>query len=153
MFLLLRLVYCLLLLLCVACEAGRVEGPERETSVLKTQPVRALCDALGTRTQQIECYSKRIRQHIQYYWTYPRDASKRGYSATVKVYLDTRGNPLKLEFLSKSPHSGFNESIERAIYRAVPFPVPEDILLYTEEFSDITLSFAPSSGDTSLARQ
>ncbi|MDH5544392.1 MAG: TonB C-terminal domain-containing protein [Gammaproteobacteria bacterium] len=132
-------------ILALTCEGDMDEMPGVDSVDKYNAQIRELCNAMSTSQARIQCFEREIRQHIERYWFYPRDTPPDMAFARVKIYLDQKGNVLKSEFLESSPSHAYNMSINHSIYRAQPFPIPADEPLYTQNFSDIEITFRPSS--------
>lgn len=92
--------------------------------------------------KSLKKYVKKIKRHITKKWQLPEKyfAESRSNSSLIsKVVLkiDHKGEIILVEWESKSGFSDFDDSCLRAIYSAVPYPLPPEDLeteVYSEGF-------------------
>jgi colicin import membrane protein len=63
-------------------------------------------------------------------------------SCTVFVRLIPGGDVAHVEIVKSSGNGIFDSSVEKAVYKAVPLPVPTDPGLF-EKFRDVKFEFKP----------
>jgi colicin import membrane protein len=81
-----------------------------------------------------------IRNHIMQYWTSIPGQDVRGLQVVVRVSTDAEGNlTYAPRVITSSGNSAFDDSLVRAVRKAVPLPVPPN----DEKFRVIDFTFAP----------
>jgi colicin import membrane protein len=86
-------------------------------------------------------YKAAIRQKVSRQWVRPA-ASRPGLQCTVRVRLVPGGEVLEAKVVSSSGDAVFDRSVESAVYKAAPLPLPEDAELF-ERFREIEFVFRP----------
>jgi colicin import membrane protein len=81
-----------------------------------------------------------IRSHIEKNWLLPPGKDLRGLQVTVMVSIAPDGNVTDLHVSRGSGDASFDNSLLRAVRKAVPLPIPGDKY---DKFKDLELSFAP----------
>lgn len=82
-----------------------------------------------------------IRQKVQRHWTRPPGAVA-GMFAQVRVRLTPTGDVLSAEVVGSSGNPIFDRSVENAVLKASPLPIPQDAGI-NERFRDIQFKFIP----------
>lgn len=101
---------------------------------------RAALDA--ARNQQILAqYTAAMRQKVERNWIQP-PSSRLGLSCTVRVQLMPGGDVASVQIVQSSGDAAFDRSVEAAVYRAAPLPLPPDPALF-ESLRVIQFVFAP----------
>ncbi len=90
---------------------------------------------------EIERYKVLIRQKISRSWNIPTGYRK-GLQCTLRVRLVPGGEVLSVVIEKGSGDTVFDRSVENAVYKASPLPVPDDPKLF-EQFRDLELPFIP----------
>ena len=129
-----------------ALEKKRTEEKRRKEaeSALQEQVAdeekrRADARALG----EVERYKALIRQKVSRSWNRPGTAGK-GLQCTVRVRLVAGGEVLAASVVRSSGDPVFDRSVENAVYKATPLPVPQDPKLF-EYFREIEFVFNPEN--------
>ncbi|MFP5504773.1 MAG: cell envelope integrity protein TolA [Gammaproteobacteria bacterium] len=100
---------------------------------------RAALDA--ARNQQILAqYTNAIQQKVIRSWRKP--PSWQGMSCTVRVQLMPGGGVASVQIVQSSGDAAYDRSVEDAVYRAAPLPLPPDPALF-ESLRVIQFVFAP----------
>lgn len=110
--------------------AAEAEERERKEAARKA---RALTVA--------EKYKLLIRQKVSRNWARPPGA-QRGLQCTVRVRLVPSGDVLQVTVAKTSGDEQFDRSVENAVYKASPLPLPGDRDLF-EYFREIEFIFNP----------
>ncbi len=87
----------------------------------------------------IKKYTKRIYEAIKREWSIPPQSAE--LSAQVRIVLLPDGEVRSILFLKRSGNSAFDASIEAAIEKASPLPVPTDAELF-RQFRSVNLTFS-----------
>ncbi len=90
---------------------------------------------------EVERYKGLIRQKVSRSWNRPATAAK-GLQCTVRVRLVPGGEVLGASVVRSSGDPVFDRSVENAVYKATPLPVPQDPQLF-EYFREIEFVFNP----------
>lgn len=95
------------------------------------------------RQQEIDKYQGLIKSQITRHWIIPA-TSRRDRVCTVKVRLIPGGDVVDVQIVASSGDPAFDKSVEKAVYRAAPLPVPADSDLF-DEFREVIFKFRPPS--------
>lgn len=88
-----------------------------------------------------EKYKALIRQKVSRNWAQP-PGTETGLQCTVKVRLVPGGEVLDVKVVRSSGNEVFDRSVENAVYKASPLPLPEEKDLF-EYFREIEFLFHP----------
>lgn len=88
-----------------------------------------------------EQYIHAIREKVERNWIQP-DSRRKGLSCLVKVTLSRGGDVKAVQIAEGSGDAAFDRSVEAAVYRASPLPVPKDARLF-KRFQRLTFRFRP----------
>ena len=86
-------------------------------------------------------YYARIQRKVSVNWTRPPGGAA-GLRCVVQVQLLPQGDVLSVRIVDSSGDPAFDRSVEAAVYRASPLPVPHDSQL-AQDFGQITFTFKP----------
>jgi colicin import membrane protein len=105
---------------------------------------RAQLDAARERANQgvVAEYTAAIKQKVQRNWIQP-PASGSGLSCTVQVRLIPGGDVASVQIVRSSGDPTFDRSVEAAVYRAAPLPLPPDTVLF-DRFRELQFIFSPT---------
>lgn len=90
---------------------------------------------------EIDKYRFLIRQRVSHNWNRPVGAVK-GLTCDVLVRLTQGGEVLAATVVRSSGNSAFDRSVENAVYKAAPLPLPGDPTLF-DNFREIRFVFDP----------
>jgi colicin import membrane protein len=82
-----------------------------------------------------------IRRKIERNWVRPAGWT-RGMECMVRVHLAPSGQVLQVEVARSSGSPAFDRSVENAVHKASPLPLPKDKRLI-EDFRELELRFRP----------
>ena len=86
-----------------------------------------------------------IQEKVQRYWNPPPGTLDRGLKCTVNVRLGPSGSVLAVSIARSSGNPAFDRSVEAAVRKAEPLPMPDDPALRSrKEFRNHTFIFDPS---------
>lgn len=111
---------------------AKLEAEERERLEAERR-ARALSEA--------ERYKVLIRQKVERNWHKPAQ-SRSGLECVVRVRLTPGGEVLQATVVRGSGDAVFDRSVENAVYKAVPLPVPDSPELF-EYFRELEFRFRP----------
>lgn len=89
----------------------------------------------------VDKYKALIRQRVSRSWNRPVGVAK-GLKCTVHVRLTPGGEVLSAAVVRSSGNEIFDRSVEYAVYKAAPLPLPEDPALF-DNFREIEFLFNP----------
>lgn len=87
-------------------------------------------------------YKTAIRQKVERNWARP-SASRKGLQCTVRVRLIPGGEVLEATVVKSSGDAVFDRSVESAVHKSSPLPLPEREELF-EQFREIEFIFRPA---------
>lgn len=87
--------------------------------------------------------SAAIRAKIQNNWLRPPGAVEKGLKCTVRVRLAENGSVLLAQVVESSGNGAFDRSVESAVYKADPLPMPTSPRLISA-FRELNLVFDPA---------
>lgn len=90
---------------------------------------------------EIEKYRYLIKQHVSRSWNRPVGVAK-GLKCEVHVRLTPSGEVLSANVVRSSGNPVFDRSVENAVYKAAPLPLPGDPTLF-DNFREIRFVFDP----------
>ena len=129
-----------------ALEKKRAEDKRRKEaeSALQEQVADEEKRRTDARAQgEVERYKALIRQKVSRSWNRPTAAAK-GLQCTVRVRLVAGGEVLAASVVRSSGDPVFDRSVENAVYKATPLPVPQDPKLF-DYFREIEFVFSPEN--------
>lgn len=105
---------------------------------------RAALDAARERANQsvVAEYTSAIKQKVQRNWIKPSSAAG-GLSCEVRVTLIPGGDVASVRVIRSSGDAVFDRSVEAAVRRAAPLPLPPDTALF-DRFRDLQFRFNPT---------
>ncbi|MET0075181.1 MAG: cell envelope integrity protein TolA, partial [Candidatus Thiodiazotropha lotti] len=94
-------------------------------------------------SREIDRYGAVIKQQIERNWLKPAQNTE-GLSCVVQVRLIPGGDvvPGGVSIIRSSGNAAFDRSVEAAVYKAAPLPVPSGALF--ESFRSLRLNFKPN---------
>jgi len=117
-----------------AAEAALKEQLAAEQAALAAEQAR--------RDQRIvDQYIAAIRQKVERNWIQPA-TSRKGLFCLVQVTLIPGGEVTSVQIVQGSGDAAFDRSVEAAVYRASPLPLPSDARLF-DRFRRLTFRFSP----------
>lgn len=90
---------------------------------------------------EVDKYRALIRQRVSRSWNRPVGVAK-GLKCVVSVRLAPGGEVLLAKVVRSSGSTVFDRSVENAVYKAAPLPLPEDPTLF-DNFREIEFLFSP----------
>lgn len=90
---------------------------------------------------EVDKYKALIRQRVSRSWNRPVGVAK-GLKCVVNVHLTPSGDVLSATVVRSSGNALFDRSVEYAVYKAAPLPLPEDPALF-DNFREIEFVFNP----------
>ena len=134
----------------VAEEAERKREAERRKeaeSALREQMAaeeKQREDARAARAMaEVERFTLLIRQRVERAWIRPGTVAA-GISCVVRVRLVPGGEVVDARVVRSSGNAAFDRSVESAVYKASPLPLPTDTQMF-EYFRELEFTFKPGS--------
>ncbi|MEN8166710.1 MAG: cell envelope integrity protein TolA, partial [Pseudomonadota bacterium] len=127
-------------------EAKReAEAKRKAAAAAQAAREKALQDQLAAEqnAREIDRYVMVIKQQVERSWLRPSNAGK-DLSCIVQVRLIPGGDvvPGGVSIIKSSGNGAFDRSVETAVYKAAPLPVPSGNLF--ESFRTLRLNFKPN---------
>jgi colicin import membrane protein len=91
---------------------------------------------------EINRYRVLIKQEVTRHWNIPATASQ-DLICEVKVRLIPSGDVVDVQIVKSSGDPAFDNSVEKAVYRAAPLSVPPVESGLFEEFREVVFQFEP----------
>ncbi|MCG6866050.1 MAG: cell envelope integrity protein TolA [Thiogranum sp.] len=132
-----------------AAEKKRQEEAERKAAEAEMQArLAAEQDRMATQRRSamqrmIDEYVLYIQEKVQRSWIRP-PSSGAGLSCTVEVRLIPSGEVIDAQIVRSSGNAAFDRSVEAAVFKASPLPVPPDAEVM-EQFRSLRFEFKPGS--------
>ncbi len=95
-----------------------------------------------SRQREISKYLGLIKNAVSRHWTLPSQQVS-GLSCEVKVRIIPSGEVIDVQIIKSSGNLAFDRSVETAVYRAAPLPVPTIDSGLFDEFREVIFSFEP----------
>jgi colicin import membrane protein len=119
------------------------EAQRRDEQALQSQLAAEQERMEAGRVQGIvEQYIAYIQDRIQRSWLRPQGSAE-GLSCVVQVSLIPGGDVARVEIVRSSGDPLFDRSVETAVYKAAPLPLPPDATLF-KHFRELRLIFKPT---------
>lgn len=121
-----------------AAETGLKEQLAREEK--ERAAAAAEAEQSARARSELARYEGLIRQKIDRNWV--RQPDWKNMEVVVRVRLAPTGEVIEATIVRASGNAGFDRSVENAVYKASPLPLPEDKGLF-EHFRELDLRFRP----------
>ncbi|CUS42441.1 MAG: cell envelope integrity protein TolA [Thalassolituus sp.] len=121
----------------MALEEASAEMARQEAAAKKAADIE--------RSKQIAADSQtQIRLKIESVWQYP-PAVQPDQEVVMKLVLVPTGQVIQAQVVKGSGNAALDRSVEQAIYKASPLPVPQDIRVFEQNFRTFTMKFRPEN--------
>ncbi|GMQ83537.1 MAG: hypothetical protein BMS9Abin06_0272 [Gammaproteobacteria bacterium] len=122
-------------------EARRKVAEQEMQARLAAEQERMASQRRTAMQRMIDEYVLYIQEKVQRSWIRPPDSGS-GLSCTVEVRLIPSGEVVDVRIVRSSGNSAFDRSVEAAVFKASPLPVPPDVEVM-EKFRTIRFEFKP----------
>jgi len=122
-----------------AAETGLKDQLAREEK--ERADAKAKAEQLARAQSELARFEGLIRQKVERNWVRPAGWTK-GMECVVRVRLIPTGEVVQAIVARSSGNPAFDRSVENAVYKASPLPLPEDKALF-EHFRELELRFRP----------
>ncbi|MFY9178770.1 MAG: TonB family protein [Venatoribacter sp.] len=89
-------------------------------------------------------YVTQIRAQVSSVWRYPSTVRPEQ-KVKVAIRLVPTGEVVQVHILQGSGNIALDRSVEQAIHKASPLPVPDDIRIFEQQFRNLTMEFRPEN--------
>lgn len=89
-------------------------------------------------------YQDIIRAKVASAWTYPPSVTP-DMEVTVQLSMVPTGEVISVKVTQSSGNDALDRSVEQAIIKASPLPVPDDIRTFESNFRNLTMKFRPEN--------
>lgn len=123
------------------------EGTKKEqtaSALVKGNEISAGNSLTGLTKIEHENYAETVHDQIKRHWNLPQWMASANMSATVRVFIDSRGGLIKKEMIRSSNNSVFDQSVMAAIDASVPLPRPPSHLVNLIAVRGIDIEFTPA---------
>lgn len=128
----------------IAQEQAMLEQLEQERAAAELA-ARQEAEARAERAAALQSeYTALIRDQITSVWRYP-PAVDANMEVTLRLGLVPTGEVVQVQIIRSSGNQALDRSVEQAIYKASPLPVPSDIAVFEQNFRNFTMKFRPEN--------
>lgn len=85
-----------------------------------------------------------IRAKVQSVWSYP-PAVNPSMETVVRITMVPTGQVMQVDIIKSSGNAALDRSVEQAIYKASPLPVPKDPRVFERDFRKFVINFRPEN--------
>jgi len=121
-------------------EMARQDAEMQQKLAVDRQRQTAARQAANQR--EISKYLGLIKNSVTRHWTLP-SADVGGLNCEVKVRIIPNGEVIDVQIIKSSGNLAFDRSVEKAVYRAAPLPVPSIDSGLFDEFREVIFAFEP----------
>ncbi len=122
-------------------EQARREAELQAQLAAESQAREAAARRAANQTE-INKYRSLIKSQVTRHWIIPA-TSRRDLVCEVKVRLIPSGDVVAVQIVKSSGDPAFDKSVEKAVYRAAPLPVPPADSGLFDEFREVIFTFEP----------
>ncbi|MEK9711990.1 MAG: cell envelope integrity protein TolA, partial [Thalassolituus sp.] len=118
---------------------------EQAEAEIRRQEEAARQAAAAEKAAQLTAeYQDLIRAQVASVWSYPPNVS-RDLEVEVRLVMVPTGEVISATVTRSSGHEALDRSVEQAIMKASPLPVPDDIRVFEKNFRTLTMKFRPEN--------
>ncbi|MEC8442914.1 MAG: cell envelope integrity protein TolA, partial [Pseudomonadota bacterium] len=131
----------------VAAEQAMMEqlALEQAEAEIRQQEAAARAAAEAERAAVLTSeYQDLIRAQVASVWSYPPNVT-RDLEVEVRLAMVPTGEVISATVTRSSGHEALDRSVEQAIMKASPLPVPDDIRVFEKNFRTLTMKFRPEN--------
>ena len=121
----------------------KAEAEKKRQAELRRQQERERAERERLSRGTVNKYVALIAQKIERNWRQPLDAP-RNLQCKIDIRLRSTGEVVSVKIAESSGNASFDRSVETAVRRASPLPVPKDSVIF-KEFEVMRLRFEPGS--------
>ncbi len=89
-------------------------------------------------------FTDQIKARVESVWRYP-PAVAASQEVEVRITLVPTGQVIQVQITKGSGNAALDRSVEQAVYKASPLPVPKDVRVFEENFRSFLIKFRPEN--------
>jgi len=124
-------------------DEARKKAEQELQARLAAEQAREAAQRRGAAQRMVNEYVLYIQEKVQRSWIRPPSSGSE-LSCTVEVRLIPSGEVIDAQIVRSSGNSAFDRSVEAAVFKASPLPVPPDPVVM-EQFRSLRFEFKPGS--------
>ena len=125
-------------------EVIEVDAAAVAARVEKARLLREKQEAAEKAAQMTAEYQDLIRAQVASVWNYPPNVSAE-LEVEVRLVMVPTGEVISANVTRSSGNDALDRSVEQAILKASPLPVPDDIRVFEQNFRRLTMKFRPEN--------
>jgi len=117
---------------------------QAEAEIRRQEEAAAAAEAEERAAQMTAEYQDLIRAQVASVWNYPPNVSAE-LEVEVRLVMVPTGEVISANVTRSSGNDALDRSVEQAILKASPLPVPDDIRVFEQNFRRLTMKFRPEN--------
>ncbi|MDQ4426333.1 cell envelope integrity protein TolA [Thalassolituus sp.] len=117
---------------------------QAEAEIRRQEEAAAAAEAAERAAQMTAEYQDLIRAQVASVWNYPPNVSAE-LEVEVRLVMVPTGEVISANVTRSSGNDALDRSVEQAILKASPLPVPDDIRVFEQNFRRLTMKFRPEN--------
>tara|TARA_Y100001934_G_scaffold236712_1_gene288403 strand:+ start:3203 stop:4135 length:933 start_codon:yes stop_codon:yes gene_type:complete len=117
---------------------------QAEAEIRRQEEAAAAAEAAEKAAQMTAEYQDLIRAQVASVWNYPPNVSAE-LEVEVRLVMVPTGEVISANVTRSSGNDALDRSVEQAILKASPLPVPDDIRVFEQNFRRLTMKFRPEN--------
>lgn len=117
---------------------------QAEAEIRRQEEAARAAEAAEKAAQMTAEYQDLIRAQVASVWNYPPNVSAE-LEVEVRLVMVPTGEVISATVTRSSGNDALDRSVEQAILKASPLPVPDDIRVFEKNFRRLTMKFRPEN--------
>ena len=117
---------------------------QAEAEIRRQEETARAAEAAEKAAQMTAEYQDLIRAQVASVWNYPPNVSAE-LEVEVRLVMVPTGEVISANVTRSSGNDALDRSVEQAILKASPLPVPDDIRVFEKNFRRLTMKFRPEN--------
>ena len=117
---------------------------QAEAEIRRQEEAARAAEAAEKAAQMTAEYQDLIRAQVASVWNYPPNVSAE-LEVEVRLVMVPTGEVISANVTRSSGNDALDRSVEQAILKASPLPVPDDIRVFEKNFRRLTMKFRPEN--------
>ena len=117
---------------------------QAEAEIRRQEEAARAAEAAEKAAQMTAEYQDLIRAQVASVWNYPPNVSAE-LEVEVRLVMVPTGEVISATVTRSSGNDALDRSVEQAILKASPLPVPDDIRVFEQNFRRLTMKFRPEN--------
>lgn len=117
---------------------------QAEAEIRRQEEAARAAEAAEKAAQMTAEYQDLIRAQVASVWNYPPNVSAE-LEVEVRLVMVPTGEVISANVTRSSGNDALDRSVEQAILKASPLPVPDDIRVFEQNFRRLTMKFRPEN--------